>query len=248
MALSINMMRPLAGILKPGMRVASLGYPDLIAPLELILPLLGDKAEKLTYRDDSPLICRRHGLKERQIPDAESFFALLDCDLDVYDVVRERGGEIILDLNYGMPSWVRAFNYDIVLDIGTIEHCFNIAQAAFNMAGMVKLGGHILHENPFNWGNHGFYSLNPTWYADFYAANGFKVLELMLVTRDGRTSTVPATQRFVATGEEYNALAVAQRVEDKIFALPTQTKYAKLIAAQTAPAAGVRAFKEVANG
>ena len=243
MALSISMTEALGRLIKPGMRIASLGYPDLIAPLSMIERITGDRFSEIEYRKDSEAICKRHGLEQRQIPDAESLFSLLGCDLTVYDIVRDRGCEVLCDLNYRMPSHLNAFGYDIVLDVGTLEHCFNIAQAAFNMANMVKHRGHAIHENPFNCGNHGLYGLNPTWYHDFYGANGFKVLECRL-SMSNRGSPVPLTKRFRFTEEETNIFTVARRDEVMTLSYPVQSKYAKQI-----PVAGVRAeTKEVSNG
>lgn len=239
--------------LRPGMRVASMGYPDLIAPIPAIELMLGERFKDVVYREDSETICQRHFLTERRpIPDAASFFNLLECDLDVFDIVDERGCEILLDLNepilgraYSVPR-IERYSYDIVLDVGTLEHCFNIAQAAFNMASLVCDGGYIIHENPFNWGNHGFYGLNPTWYADFYAANGFEVLTCSFVTRDGRGCDAPPTERFVYVKEEVNILTVAKRIAVVPQKYPTQSKYAKLIPDAGVP--GEANEKEVANG
>ncbi len=246
MALSISQTAALAGIIKPGMRVCSFGYPDIIAPLPMIEKLMGNQFALLEPRQDSDAICKRHGLQYRPIPDAESLFKLLDCTLDVYDVVKERGCEILCDLN---DKWRRnglfdpMNDYDIVLDVGTVEHCFNIAQAVMNMAGLVKEGGYIIHENPFNWGNHGFYNLNPTWYADFYTANGFELLDCGFATKDGGRAEVPLTKRFVFTGREVNVFCMAQRNTIQSFVYPQQSKYAK-----TAAGLSGEKLKEMANG
>lgn len=238
--------------LKSGMRVASMGYPDLIAPMPAIELMLGDRAKDVKFREDSEAICQRHFLTERRpIPDAASFFELLGCKLDVFDIVQERGCEILCDLNTTLfvTDWRKnrglSYSYDLVLDVGTLEHCFNIGQAAFNMASLVRDGGYILHENPFNWGNHGFYGLNPTWYADFYEANGFELLACSFVTRDGRGCAAPQKDRFVFVKEEVNILTVAKRIAVVPQTYPVQSKYANLI-----PAAGVpgELKKEVANG
>lgn len=239
MALSLTQTIALQKIVKRKawpMRVASLGYPDIIAHI--------DDLPGLTYRADSEAICKRHGLVQRPIPDAHSFFELLGCKLDVFDIVQERGCEILCDLNSPLDPALKAYNYDIVLDVGTAEHCINIWQAMVSMAGMVKQGGYIIHENPFNWGNHGFYNLNPTLFADFYESNGFKVLECKLVNRNGDYCEVPHTKRFKFVGKEMNVFALAQRVAMKPFTFPVQSKYAGLI-----PVAGVRAEteKEVAH-
>lgn len=219
MALSITQTEALGRILKPGMDVASMGYPDMIAPLPPI--------DGLAYRADSAAICKRHGIPLRQIPDAHSYFAAQGCGLDVYDIVQERGDEILCDLNQPM---VASFTYDIVLDVGTLEHCFNVAQAIFNMASLVKDGGYIIHENPFLMGNHGFYGMQPTFYADFYAANGFELLECKLADRKGMSADVPRTQRFKFVEHGVNTFALAKRVKVQPFVWPTQSKYVKLYA------------------
>jgi len=215
------------------MKVAAMGYPDLIAPTKIIELFLGEKWPLLEYRADSEAICRRHGLALRDIPDAKSFFKLLDWNLDVYDIVQERGGEILCDLNY---AWGRngqfdpQMDYDIVLDVGTVEHCFNIGQAMFNMAGLVKVGGYIIHENPFNNPNHGFYNLNPTFFVDFYEQNGFKVIECKLTNKNGDSAEVPHTKRFRFGSDEVNVFCLAQRMKVQSFIYPTQSKYKKLLA------------------
>lgn len=227
MALSVFQTDALAQYLKPGMAVASLGYPDMIAPLPMIEQMLGERFPELKYRADSEEICARHGFsRPRDIPDAESFFGLMGASLTVFDVVAERGCEVLIDLNYPMAKDVL---FDVVLDVGTLEHCFNVAQAIRNMAGMVAVGGVVIHENPFNVGNHGFYNLNPTFFHDYYRDNGFEVIDCKLTTRDGKAAEVPAGKRFVATGQEMNIFTVARRLADREFRFPVQFKYRKLI-------------------
>lgn len=238
MALSLSQTEAVGRLVKPGMRVASFGYPDIIS---LTFPV------EVEFRPDSEAICKRHGLPNRPIPDAHSYFKLLGAELDVYDVVKERGCEILCDLNQIANRLVLMEKYlqshDIVLDVGTAEHCFNIGQALINMAGAVKEGGYIIHENPANWGNHGFYNLNPTLFYDFYTQNGFRVEELKMVTRDGRSAQVPYTKRFKFADEEANVFCVAKRVKVQSFTYPVQTKYKGLI-----PAAEDHRAKEIANG
>ena len=218
------MMIKTARFLKPGGRVAAFGYPDMIAQPEQVESLLGEKYEELEYHKDSANICGRHSINPgRPIPDTYSFYKLLGCELDVYDVVQERGNEILCDLNHPFKA---PHEYDMVLDPGTLEHCFNVGQAAFNMAGMVKKGGYIIHQNPFNCGNHGFYGLNPTWYADFYRENGFTLLDCRLCTSE-KFWKYPETKRFWFTEEECGIFAMAVREEIKDFTFPTQTKYRK---------------------
>jgi hypothetical protein len=227
MALSKLMLWKASNVLKQRpMRVASMGYPDILAGKDFLMKLLGEKYAQLEYRDDSEAICNRHRMKQHQVPYTESVLGLLGAELDVFDVIDERGCEIITDLNYPMPD-EHLGQYDVVLDVGTLEHCFNIGQAAINMAELLKEGGYIFHENPFNWGNHGFYGLNPTWYYDFYGQNGFTVTECILIDRDysKMAENVEPALRFTYLDSEANLFAAAQRNEVRHIKYPTQKKY-----------------------
>jgi hypothetical protein len=97
MALNIAIIRQLARRMRPGQRVAAFGYPDITASEDDIAPLLNGKS--ICYREDSEAICKRHGLPNRPVPDADSFFNAFDVHLDVYDVTQERGNELLCDLN-----------------------------------------------------------------------------------------------------------------------------------------------------
>lgn len=218
------MTQALFSRLEPGARIASMGYPDFVAPLELLEEFFD--LREIDYRQDSEAICKRHGMPFHGIPDAHSVFSHLKCELDVYDITDERGCEIYCDLNNPFDGG----SYDFVLDVGTLEHCFNVAQAAENMVRLMSMGGIIIHENPFQMGNHGFYSLNPTWYADFYGQEGFKLLDLKLVLRDGRVGEVPHTGRFKYSEQvEANVFAVAERTDIKPIEWVVQSKYRALL-------------------
>lgn len=240
MALNLMMAQELCARLKPGQRIAAMGYPDLTMPVEFFEEALGDKFVALQYRKDSLSICKRHGIYPvRDVPDAASFFSLLGARLDVFDVIQERGDEIMCDLNEPLPEKYLG-QYDFVLDVGTIEHCFNIGQAAKNMAGLLKQGGVILHENPFVMPNHGFYSLNPTWYLDFYEQNGFRLLDCLLCAgnlRDGiQTGRPPFAARFhpmkAQEGHPTTTIfAMAERLQVQDLRWPIQTKYKQVFTA-----------------
>lgn len=226
MALNQLMLETLLDRVKDGHAVASLGYPDVVFydPARL-REKLGDKILAVKYREDSAEICERHKTQFRDIPDAESLFEVLGCTLDVFDIVKERGAEIVLDLNYPVPANACG-QFDHVLDVGTLEHCFNAPQALMNMAAMCKVGGFVYHENPFNWGNHGFWNLNPTLFHDFYTDNGFEVVGMALLpSASAEVYEPPATDRFKWKHGQANLLTVVRKVEEKEFTFPVQTKY-----------------------
>jgi SAM-dependent methyltransferase len=225
MALTETLLDLVLDGVEEGDAVVSLGYPDIVYPPDKLREILGDKILALKYREDSEAICKRHGISKRDIPDAESLFECLGATLDVFDIVQERGCEIVVDLNHPIPANACG-QFDFVLDVGTLEHCFNVPQALINMAALAKVGGYVLHENPFNWGNHGFWNLNPTLFHDFYTDNGFEAVSCWLKPRGStETFTAPWTKRFQWGKGEANLITVVKRVEEKEFTFPCQTKY-----------------------
>jgi hypothetical protein len=209
--------------------VLALGYPDILADRALLEQLFGPEAvAAATYREDSESIARWHKMPEgTRVPEALNFFALLGYDLEILDIGALRGGEMIHDMNQPVPQRLHR-RYALVIDPGTLEHCFNIAQAVVNMAQMVAPGGCVLHANPLNMFNHGFYNLNPTWYHDFYAANGFEIQALYAVSDPvgaRNRYAVPHTKRFLQTLPESTLHVLAHRIKETAVVWPMQTKY-----------------------
>src|SRR5687767_7237413 len=110
--------------------VLSLGYPDILGTTAQLTEIFGAELfDSLAYRDDSEAIARWHGVPAgTRIPDSQQFFALLGYDLEVLDIAPARGGELIHDLNQPVPLQLLG-RFAMVIDPGTLEHCFNIAQA-----------------------------------------------------------------------------------------------------------------------
>ena len=226
MALTELTAKAMVPLIERGQRIASMGYPDIIFPDAVTRELLGElRYSMLRFRADSDAICAWHGLEKQLIPDADSFFDLLGASLDVYDIVKARGTEILCDLNAPMSKQEA---YHFVLDVGTAEHCMNIGQALKNMAGLLCEGGHIFHSNPFVSGNHGFYGLNPTLFADFYTQPGFE-LQWVKIKPKGpfEVMDVPLTKRFQCNSTEVDIFAAAKRVEIREITWPMQSKYRK---------------------
>jgi len=85
------------------------------------------------------------------------------------------------DLNKPLPEELWG-QYDVVLDSGTMEHCFNVKEVLFNSVRLLKEGGYIIHLNPVSgMVNHGFYQFSPTLYFDFYAVNNFTDYNMKLL-------------------------------------------------------------------
>lgn len=191
--------------------VLSLGYPDITATKEQVKKLFN--YEPTRFID----LRERHG-GEEESPDTEELFEHTGGKLTVVDCFKERGIEIVADLNY--PHDLGKF--DLVIDPGTCEHCFNIGQALFNAANAVKVGGRILHISPMNMLNHGFYNLCPTLFADLYSQNNWSVE--LLAARIETNMQPHAYQRF-HNFYEHTLMVVAMRATDAELKFPTQRKY-----------------------
>jgi hypothetical protein len=70
--------------------------------------------------------------------------------------------------------------FDVVMNLGTLEHVFNVAQAFKTIHNHTLPGGFMIHGLPFSgWIDHGFYSYNPTFYWDLASANDYGVLAML---------------------------------------------------------------------
>lgn len=207
MALPVHALTKLAPLLKG--EVLSLGYPDLDATAEDVERIFGYKPTRFT---------KAHEWHKRKhpMPETEELFEHLDARLTVVDFTKDRGIEVVANMNE--PHDLGQF--DLVIDPGTLEHCFNIGQAIMNAANAVKLGGHILHISPLNMPNHGFYNLNPTLFHDFYTQNGWTA-EMKLIARPIQVSP---TDRFIVHSEHL-VRCLAQKHDDSPLKMPIQTKY-----------------------
>ena len=115
----------------------------------------------------------------------------------------------ILDLNSSQTPARLERAFDVVLDFGTIEHIFDIAAALRHCCRMVRPGGRIIHLTPSsNCVEHGFFSVSPTLFSDFYSASGFDVDRVLLCRLPGDTARgvwnvydyLGAPSRFIPIG------------------------------------------------
>ena len=97
------------------------------------------------------------------------------------DYSNYESSDVILDLNDCETPTTLQNRFDLVLDSGTLEHVFDFAAGLRHCVRMVRSGGRVIHLTPSsNCVEHGFYSVSPTLYADFYAASGFTINRVWL--------------------------------------------------------------------
>lgn len=217
MALPTHALRRLEPYLR-GAEVLSLGYPDLMATSAEIEELFGYKPTKFTKAHEW------HGGQE-PFPESLELFERVGAKVTIVDFTADRGLEKIADLNH--PQDLGEF--DVVIDPGTLEHCFNIGQAFINAASAVKQGGVICHLSPMTMLNHGFYNLCPTLFYDFYTQNGWEIRELKILP--SHNPTISTTGRF-DLHVEHLIRVLAVRTNNSHLSYPVQTKYLKKMGAK----------------
>jgi len=174
----------------------------------------------------------RNALGVEIVPTMKSFFKLIgNVKVDIIDFQQYQGDEIVLDFGKAIPKKLEN-KYDIVIDGGTVEHIFNIAQAFHNITRMLKVGGHVFHGVPINMINHGFYNISPTLLYDYYGDAGFSFEYFKMVHTthgDGKLNwhqeDPPHTARFQLK-EERGLFLIAKRQNVKQeMCYPIQEKY-----------------------
>jgi SAM-dependent methyltransferase len=96
--------------------------------------------------------------------------------------------------DFEQASFIHDFNtplgphlcYDTVVDVGTLEHIFNIPIALRNVASLCNPGGQIIHVLPANnFPGHGFWQFSPELFFSLYSeANGFSDTEVLVAELD----------------------------------------------------------------
>lgn len=209
------------------------GYPDLVVPAAQLAQLVGaEMLLDLPQRADADKVRQWHNLPpEAPVHDSLALFDRLGLEVTVADVAALQGMERIVDLNDPLPEDLRR-HFDLVIDPGTCEHCFNVGQAFRNVCEAVRLGGFLVHIAPLTFINHGFWNFSPTVYPDYFEANGFALLHLAghAPTADGQFAAfaVEPFQRFSPPmkGVLY---VVAERTGVQAPVWPVQRKYRQML-------------------
>jgi len=99
--------------------------------------------------------------------------------VDSIDNSNYEGATIVTDMN--LP-WKSSKLYDTVMDLGTMEHIFNVPQVLDNIKKACKNGGQIIHILPANnFCGHGFYQFSPELFYSYYTEeNGFIKTEVYI--------------------------------------------------------------------
>jgi len=222
MALDRIGLEMIAGRIR-GAEILCLGYPDITVTAPEVKHLLGVESRNFTD----------HGKDHKAaFPLPETLHTLLLAgakSIHVVDVKRHRGMEFIADLNrriiWGFaPYEALRPGYDLVINPGTLEHCFDVATATFNAWRAVKVGGALLQVAPLTMVNHGFWNVCPTAIWDFAEANGGAVAEAKARDRNWTPVQVDRAARYPLPADCVLYALVVKRA-DVPETIPTQRRY-----------------------
>jgi len=71
--------------------------------------------------------------------------------------------------------------FDAVLDLGTLDHVFDMRTAIANMVNLLKVGGVVMiYDAMIGWHNQSLYNFQPPFYFDTFKAHGFSDMQLFI--------------------------------------------------------------------
>jgi hypothetical protein len=141
------------------------------------------------------------------------------------------GSRYQFDLNLPVPIDQQ---FDLLINIGTAEHIFNVFQFFKTAHERTKTNGLMLHSAPFNgWPDHGFYNFQPTFFFDLARANKYEILSFICArvqpfeyvqVRDHDHVPQLIQAGKIPAGSHINV--VFRKTTDADFIVPTQAYYA----------------------
>ncbi len=161
-------------------RVITLGSQHVYATAREVEAMADKQGVELASRDFEPhrvpALAAQGFISDRSLLRSLGFSDIVRVDISAYEECDE-----ILDLNSAETPVALCGQFDLVLDSGTLEHVFDFPAALRHCCRLVRPGGRIIHLTPTsNCVEHGFYSVSPTLFHDFYRANHFEVADLLL--------------------------------------------------------------------
>ncbi|WP_197453390.1 class I SAM-dependent methyltransferase [Caulifigura coniformis] len=161
-------------------RVVTLGSQHVYATAEEVESMARGQGVTLRHHNfephREPALAARGFVSDRSLLTSLGFSDIVRVDVSNYEACDE-----ILDLNGPETPPALQGQFDLVLDSGTLEHVFDFPAALRHCCRLVRPGGRIVHLTPSsNCVEHGFYSVSPTLFYDFYRANRHELADLFL--------------------------------------------------------------------
>lgn len=207
---------------KKNLKALCLGYPDLLVAKDVLINELG-----LDYVNNLPIDSLADDIKRwhKKPSDFEVYDSLyilknFGFEITIFDAVKHRNIETIVNLNEQLNNNFDE-NFDLVIDTGTLEHCFNVGTAFKNICQTVKKDGIFVTSAPVTKLDHGYWNFGTIVYKDGFEKNGFKILEQSYFK--GEDEVFNPTRKNVPNLTV--AFCIAKRIEIKEWVWPIQGKY-----------------------
>ncbi|MDA1158106.1 MAG: class I SAM-dependent methyltransferase [Planctomycetota bacterium] len=217
--------------------IATLGRQHVYATEDEIRQLAARHDVQLS--DAQVTMHREPSLRERRFISDDSLYQLLGFQQSIrIDCSEYEAPDELLDLNQSETPSHLVEAFDVILDSGTIEHIFDVPAALRHCSRMLRPGGRVIHITPTaNCVDHGFYSISPTLYADYYKASRFQIDRLYVCRLPNRFERRSwQAYDYLQAGREslpfgrldrraWFTYAVATRTKDSLLAVPQQSFY-----------------------
>jgi hypothetical protein len=204
-------------------KVLCLGYPDFLVDEQHLISMFNQ--EFVNNIPEDPMSDEVRGWHKSLLPrifDPLWIFKHLGFDTVIFDLISHRGIETIVDLNEPISNTYFE-QFDLVIDTGTLEHCFNVGQAFKNVCSTIKKGGIFITAAPISKLNHGYWNFGTNVHADGFTQNGFEILKTTYTCRSGVVEPELMTWKTVPTKTAVTTIAKRTVVTDWVW--PTQGKY-----------------------
>jgi len=165
------------GFTGPVLTLGSQGIFGTLDDLRLFFRQMG-----CPFREVEPIRTTCYATPDRDFVHAQVFFQMMGIDeyydLDKFDYDKPK---LRHDLNTPISEEMHG-RFSLVVEVGTMEHVFDIRQVMENIVRLLRVGGSVVHFSVTNnWIDHGFYTFSPSFFYEFYAANGFEDFRCYLI-------------------------------------------------------------------
>jgi len=162
--------RPFSG------RLLTLGKQDIYVTEPALKMIFAEYKRTLPVNGALALSAKPDMAKSGFLSDTGLFSTMGFSQIRSMDASSYEGADHVHDLNLLSPPEELLEACDCIFDGGTVEHVFHVPNALANIFSLLRVGGRIIHIAPSsNHIDHGFYMFSPTFFWDYYRANGYEI-------------------------------------------------------------------------
>lgn len=204
-------------------KVLCLGYPDLLVDEQHLISIFGQEfVNNILEEPMSDAVKAWHKSTLPKVFDPIWILKYFNFDVVIFDLISHRGVETLIDLNEPISD-VHVEQFDLIIDTGTLEHCFNVGQAFKNICSTVKKGGVFMTAAPVSKLNHGYWNFGTIVHKDGFEQNGFEILKTTYTCKSDIVEPERMNWKHMPTRTVVTTIAKRTLVKDWVW--PTQGKY-----------------------